>query len=170
MSQFSKKKNLCPFTANTSATLVYGKIQMRIYNCNKLLFLICSTLILVGSCASSSTPPAISAPKKSASIAEIKKMSPMEDYIHRFREAVRQYWAFASPLDEPTACTVDVDISPDGEIVSYKLIKSSGNTYFDNSALNAIVRTQRSGARLPPPEPLPKGITVIFSLPKSTKR
>ena len=122
------------------------------------------------SCAGNSTPPAISAPKKSASIAEIKKMSPMEDYIHRFREAVRQYWAFSSPLDEPMACTVDIDISPDGEIVSYKLIKSSGNRYFDNSAQNAIVRTQRSGVRLPPPEPLPKGITIIFSLPKSIKR
>lgn len=92
------------------------------------------------------------------------------NYMQSFMETVRQYWAFSSPKDEPMACTIDVDVSPDGEIVAYKLIKSSGNKYFDNSAQNAIVRTQRSGVRLPPPEPLPKGLTIIFNLPKSTRR
>ena len=94
----------------------------------------------------------------------------MENYMHSFMETVRQYWAFSSPKDETMACTIDVNISPDGEIVAYKLIKSSGNKYFDNSAQNAIVRTQRSGVRLPPPEPLPKGMTIIFNLPERFKR
>lgn len=85
-------------------------------------------------------------------------------------ETVRQYWAFSSPNNEPMACTIDVDISPDGDITSYTLIKSSGNKYFDNSAQNALMRTQRSGVRLPPPEPLPKGLTIIFNLPKSSRR
>ena len=97
-------------------------------------------------------------------------MSPMENYMQSFMETVRQYWAFSSPKDEHMACTIDVDVSPDGEIVAYKLITSSGNKYFDNSAQNALVRTQRSGVRLPPPEPLPKGMTIIFNLPKSSRR
>ena len=97
-------------------------------------------------------------------------MSPMENYMQSFMETVRQYWAFSSPKDEPMACTIDVDVSPDGEIVAYKLIKSSGNKFFDNSAQNALVRTQRSGVRLPPPEPLPKGMTIIFNRPKSSRR
>ena len=143
---------------------------MRTHFCNRLLFLIISTILIVCSCAKSSTSPSISASNEAAVIAAPPKMSPMETYIHNFSEAVRQYWAFSSPLDEPMACTVDIDISSDGEITSYKLTKSSGNKYFDNSALNAIVRTQTSGTRLPPPAPLPKGITIIFSLPKSIKR
>ena len=143
---------------------------MRTHFCNRLLFLIISTILIVCSCAKSSTSPSISASNEAAVIAAPPKMSPMETYIHNFSEAVRQYWAFSSPLDEPMACTVDIEISPGGEITSYKLTKSSGNKYFDNSALNAIVRTQKSGVRLPPPEPLPKGITIIFSLPKSIKR
>ena len=117
-----------------------------------------------------STPSSELAQKEAHSIAATRKMSPTESYIQYFMETVRQYWAFASPLDESMACTIDVDVSPDGEIVAYKLIKSSGNKYFDNSALNALVRTQRSGVRLPPPEPLPKGLTIIFNLPKSSRR
>lgn len=117
-----------------------------------------------------STPSSELAQKEAHSIAATRKMSPPESYIQYFMETVRQYWAFASPLDESMACTIDVNVSPDGEIVAYKLIKSSGNKYFDNSALNALVRTQRSGVRLPPPEPLPKGLTIIFNLPKSSRR
>ena len=117
-----------------------------------------------------STPSSELAQKEAHSIAATRTMSPMENYIHNFMETVRQYWAFSSPLDESMACTIDVDVSPDGEIVAYKLIKSSGNKYFDNSAQNAIMRTQRSGVRLPPPEPLPKGLTIIFNLPKSSRR
>ena len=143
---------------------------MRTHFCNRLLFLIISTILIVCSCAKSSTSPSISASNEAAVIAAPPKMSPMETYIHNFSEAVRQYWAFSSPLDEPMACTIDVDVSSDGEIVAYKLIKSSGNKYFDNSAQNAIVRTQRSGVRLPPPEPLPKGLTIIFNLPERIKR
>ena len=104
------------------------------------------------------------------SITQASKMSPMENYMQSFMETVRQYWAFSSPKDEQMASTIDVDVSPDAEILAYKLIKSSGNKYFDNSALNALVRTQRSGVRLPPPEPLPKGLTIIFNLPKSSRR
>ncbi|WP_428993648.1 energy transducer TonB [Desulfovibrio desulfuricans] len=124
---------------------------------NKLLFLIPLTLLLICSCTRNLTPSSEPAKKEAHSIAATRKMSPMENYIHNFMETVRQYWAFASPLGESMACTIDVNVSPDGEIVAYKLIKSSGNKYFDNSALNAIVRTQRSGVRLPPPEPLPRG-------------
>lgn len=117
-----------------------------------------------------STPPSAQTQKDITSTAATRKMSPMENYMHSFMETVRQYLAFSSPKDESMACTIDVDVSPDGEIVAYKLIKSSGNKYFDNSAQNAIVRTQRSGVRLPPPEPLPKGLTIIFNLPKSSRR
>ncbi|WP_022657946.1 energy transducer TonB [Desulfovibrio desulfuricans] len=163
------KKDVCSLANNFFVTLVYGKIQMRTHN-NKLLFLIALTLLLIYSCTRNSTPPSEPAQKEASSIAAASKMSPMENYIHDFMETVRQYWAFSSPLDEPMACTIDVDISSDGEIVAYKLIKSSGNKYFDNSAQNAIVRTQRSGVRLPPPEPLPKGLTIIFNLPESSRR
>jgi len=97
-------------------------------------------------------------------------MTPMENYMHSFMETIRQYWAFSSPKNESMACTIDVDISPDGEIIAYKLIKSSGNKYFDNSAQNALLRTQKSGARLPPPEPIPNGLTVIFNLPERIER
>ena len=140
------------------------------HNNNRILFLIALTLLFISSCAKNPTQPSVSAPKESYSIAATRKTSPIENYIHDFMEAVRQYWAFSSPLNEPMACTIDVDVSPDGEIVAYKLIKSSGNKYFDSSAQNAIVRTQRSGVRLPPPEPLPKGLTIIFNLPERIKR
>ena len=147
---------MCSLANNHFTTLVYGKIQMHAHN-NKLLFLIPLTLLLICSCTRNLTPSSEPAKKEAHSIAATRKMSPMENYIHNFMETVRQYWAFASPLGESMACTIDVNVSPDGEIVAYKLIKSSGNKYFDNSALNAIVRTQRSGVRLPPPEPLPRG-------------
>ena len=90
--------------------------------------------------------------------------------MNSFMETVRQYLAYTSPVDEHFSCTIDIEISPDGEIISYKLMKSSGNKYFDNSALNAIVRTQRSAVRLPPTEPLPKGMTIVFNLPSKIKR
>ena len=147
---------MCSLANNHFTTLVYGKIQMHAHN-NKLLFLIPLTLLIICSCTRNLTPSSEPAKKEAHSIAATRKMSPMENYIHNFMETVRQYWAFASPLGESMACTIDVNVSPDGEIVAYKLIKSSGNKYFDNSALNAIVRTQRSGVRLPPPEPLPRG-------------
>lgn len=160
---------MCSLANNHFITLVYGKIQMHAHN-NKLLFLISLTLLLIWSCAMNSTPPSAQTQKDITSTAATRKMSPMENYMHSFMETVRQYLAFSSPKDESMACTIDVDVSPDGEIVAYKLIKSSGNKYFDNSAQNAIVRTQRSGVRLPPPEPLPKGLTIIFNLPKSSRR
>ena len=140
------------------------------HNSNRLLLLISLTIMFIFSCAKNPELPSVSASKETLPIAVTRNTSPIENYTHNFREAVRQYWAFSSPLDEPMAYTVDIEISPGGEITSYKLTKSSGNKYFDNSALNAIVRTQKSGVRLPPPEPLPKGITIIFSLPKSIKR
>lgn len=142
---------------------------MRTPNSNRLIFLIISILLFTYSCVRNSITPSTHTARATSYIAESRKMSPIENYIHNFMESVRQYWAFSSPKDEPMACTIDVDISPDGEITAYRLIKSSGNKYFDNSAQNALVRTQRSGVRLPPPEPLPKGLTVIFSLPKSTR-
>ena len=161
---------MCLIVNNVFVTLVYGKIQMRAYSGNKLVFITALTLLLICSCTRRSTPPSAPAQKETFSIAETRKMSPMESYMHSFMETVRQYWAFSSPKDEPMTCTIDVNVSPDGEIVSFKLIKSSGNKYFDNSAQNAIVRTQRSGVRLPPPEPLPKGMTIIFNLPERSRR
>ena len=150
--------------------MTHGKISMRTHNDNRLLFITTLTLLLICSCARNSTPHSAPTQKETTSIAAARNMSPMENYIHNFMETVRQYWAFSSPKDETMTCTIDVNISPDGEIVAYKLIKSSGNKYFDNSAQNALVRTQRSGVRLPPPEPLPKGLTIIFNLPERTKR
>ena len=150
--------------------MTYGKISVRTHNDNRLLFITALALLLIFSCARSSNPPSISAYREKNSIAQARKMSPMENYMQSFMETVRQHWAFYSPKDETMACTIDVNVSPDGEIVAYKLIKSSGNKYFDNSAQNAIVRTQRSGVRLPPPEPLPKGLTIIFNLPERIMR
>ncbi|MFT3959747.1 MAG: energy transducer TonB, partial [Desulfovibrio sp.] len=164
------KKCACSLPINLFATPFYGKISMRIHNGIRMLFHITLTFLLLCSCARSSAPPSISAPKEKNPIAETRSMSPMENYIHNFMETVRQYWAFSSPKDEQMSCTIDVDVSPDGEIVAYKLIKSSGNKFFDNSAQNALVRTQRSGVRLPPPEPLPKGLTIIFNLPERIER
>jgi TonB family protein len=161
---------VCFIVNNIFVTLVYGKISMRTHNDNRLLFITALTLLLIWSCARNSTPPSAQTQKDITSIAATRKMSPMENYMHIFMETVRQYWAFSSPKDEHMSCTIDVNVSPDGEIVAYKLIKSSGNKYFDNSAQNAIVRTQRSGVRLPPPEPLPKGLTIIFNLPERIMR
>ena len=107
---------------------------MRTHNDNRLLFITALTLLLICSCVRNSTPHSAPTQKETPSIAATRNMSPMENYMHSFMETVRQYWAFSSPLDEPMACTIDVDVSPDGEIVAYKLIKSSGNKYFDNSA------------------------------------
>jgi len=47
-----------------------------------------------------STPSSELAQKEAHSIAATRKMSPTESYIQYFMETVRQYWAFASPLDE----------------------------------------------------------------------
>ena len=143
---------------------------MRIHNSNILLLFIISTLLFTISCAKNSTSPSTLAQKKPPPIVSARKLSPIELYMNNFMETVRQYWAYASSTDEQMDCTVDIEISPDGEIVSYKLMKSSGNKYFDSSAQNAIVRTQKSGVRLPPPEPLPKGMTIIFDLPPKNAR
>ena len=132
-----------------------------------LLYLIISVLLCTVSCAKHSASSSAPAHEIYPTTA-VKKNSPMEDYIIKFVNSVRQYWAFTMRLSLPTTCSVDIDISPTGEILSYQLTISSGNKYFDNSALNAVTRAKKESSLPPPPEPISKGMTIVFSLPKST--
>jgi TonB family protein len=74
-------------------------------------------------------------------------------YATQIMEAVRKNWSVPTGLSIGEVITFEteirISIGPDGEIISSSVRKSSGNSLYDDSCLQAVQATRR----LPPPPP-----------------
>lgn len=90
-----------------------------------------------------------------------KSSGPSASYAGRIKARVKPNITYTeSPAGNPTA-EVDVRTSPDGTIISRKLVKSSGVKSWDDAVLNAIDKTEvlprDVDGRVPP------ALTLVFS-------
>ncbi len=73
----------------------------------------------------------------------MKSSGPSDSYGGRIRARVKPNITFdPSSVSGNPAAEVEVRCAPDGTIVSRKLVKSSGNTAWDNAVLKAIDKTE----------------------------
>lgn len=71
-----------------------------------------------------------------------------EKYQALIRERLSQAWYPPSSATEEMTARLQITLLPTGELAGVKLVSSSGNTAFDNSALSAV----RSLSRYPIPD------------------
>jgi colicin import membrane protein len=72
----------------------------------------------------------------------LKASGPSDSYGGRIRARIKPNITFADDVIGNPAAEVEVKCAPDGTIVSRKLLKSSGNTAWDNAVLKAIDKTE----------------------------
>lgn len=72
----------------------------------------------------------------------LKASGPSDSYGGRIRARIKPNITFADDVMGNPAAEVEVRCAPDGTIVSRKLLKSSGNTAWDNAVLKAIDKTE----------------------------
>ena len=78
--------------------------------------------------------------------------------------AVRPNWGFASNVRKNLVCLINVKVDMSGKVQEAKIIQSSGNAQFDNSAVSAIWRTSNGGNFPPPPSQAFTDLDLSFSL------
>jgi len=66
-------------------------------------------------------------------------------------KTIKQNWRFARTGSQTFNTKVELQLGPGGAIQSARIIQSSGDATFDNSAMRAIADTKDSGLLLPPP-------------------
>ena len=80
---------------------------------------------------------------------------PSASYAGKVRAKVKPNVIFTADIAGNPSAEVEVRTTPDGTIVSHRLIKSSGNKAWDDAVMKAIVRTEtmpRDGdGRVPTP-------------------
>lgn len=64
----------------------------------------------------------------------------VDEYVAKIRQAVEQNWLPPIGMNQVT-CVVYVLLAPKGVVISAKVIDSSGNKAFDNSAVTAVFKT-----------------------------
>ena len=85
----------------------------------------------------------------------------MGDYLQVIHSRVRANWSFPGQADRRQFSTlVNIQIAPDGAITQIRVIRSSGNAFYDSSVQNALVRTARFE---PPPRPDLMNIDIEFA-------
>jgi colicin import membrane protein len=72
----------------------------------------------------------------------------VDKYRAMIRQRVSQYWAQPVGVTKGLKCVVSVRLAPRGEVLSAKVVRSSGNAVFDRSVENAVYKA----APLPLPE------------------
>jgi colicin import membrane protein len=72
----------------------------------------------------------------------MKASGPSDSYGGRIRARIKPNITFGDDVVGNPAAEVEVRCAPDGTIVSRKLVKSSGNTAWDNAVLKAIDKTE----------------------------
>lgn len=80
---------------------------------------------------------------EAARIGEVKKT-----WAQLLNEHIRMRWLRPPGLPPGLRCKVRIEILPNGEVVSVKIVQSSGNPSFDNSVENAVYKSS--------PLPLPE--------------
>ena len=79
--------------------------------------------------------------------------------------AVRPNWGFASAGRVNLRCIINVKVDGQGKLMQNPTVThSSGNSQFDSSAVNAIVRTAQSGQFPPPPSADYGDLDLVFTL------
>ena len=78
--------------------------------------------------------------------------------------AVRPNWGYASTSRKNLSCLINVKVDMQGKVQEATVVRSSGNTQFDQSAVSAIWRTSNNGAFPPPPSQAYTDLDLNFSL------
>jgi colicin import membrane protein len=73
----------------------------------------------------------------------------LADYVNRIRLAVRRNWILPQDLQGNPEAVFDVVQVPSGDVITVKLVKSSGNPAYDAAVERAILKS----SPLPLPEP-----------------
>lgn len=90
---------------------------------------------------STSKPTATAAPQQAQATATASEMS--ASFIALIQQTVVNYWSRPPSARNGMECELVVQLIPTGEVVSVTVIRSSGNSAFDASAVNAV---QKAGA------------------------
>ena len=86
-------------------------------------------------------------------------------YMGQVMLAVRPNWGFASAGRVNLRCIINVKVDGQGKLMQNPTVThSSGNSQFDSSAVNAIVRTAQSGQFPPPPSADYGDLDLVFTL------
>lgn len=86
-------------------------------------------------------------------------------YMGQVMLAVRPNWGFASAGRVNLRCIINVKVDGQGKLMQNPTVThSSGNSQFDSSAVNAIVRTAQSGQFPPPPSSDYGDLDLVFTL------
>ncbi|WP_310643954.1 cell envelope integrity protein TolA [Limnohabitans sp.] len=72
----------------------------------------------------------------------LRASGPSDSYGGRIRARIKPNITFTEDIASNTPAEVEVRCAPDGTIVARKLVKSSGNTAWDNAVLKAIDKTE----------------------------
>ena len=67
---------------------------------------------------------------------------PSPGYAGRIRARIKPNIVFTADIAGNPTATVEVRVSPDGTIISRKLLKSSGNAAWDEAVLKAVDKTE----------------------------
>lgn len=66
----------------------------------------------------------------------------VNNYASRIRQRVKRYWIKPVSAERGLQCTLQVSTFPSGEVKQVKVIKSSGNALFDDSAERAVYKAE----------------------------
>jgi colicin import membrane protein len=89
------------------------------------------------------------AEKTARQLAATARDKALGDYINRIRGKVRQNWILPLDLQGNLAAVFEIVQLPTGEVISIRLIKSSGNAAYDAAVERGILKS----SPLPLPEP-----------------
>ncbi len=82
----------------------------------------------------------------------------IELYSKIVEQKIKQNWRYPAISGLSLKATVDILVSKDGKISSYKIVKGSGKEDFDNSVIKSILET-----KVLPPPPQGRGVKIIIS-------
>ncbi len=85
-------------------------------------------------------------------------------YMGQVMLAVRPNWGFASAGRLNLSCIVRVRVDMQGKVQQAVVSQGSGNSQFDASAVNAVIRTSQSGDFPPPPSAEYCDLDLVFTL------
>jgi TonB family protein len=85
-------------------------------------------------------------------------------YMGQVMLAVRPNWGFASAGRINLSCVVRVKVDMQGKVLQAVISQGSGNSQFDASAVNAILRTSQAGQFPPPPSQEYTDLDLVFTL------
>ena len=81
-------------------------------------------------------------------------------YAEQVMLAVRPNWGFASAGRVNLSCVVRVKVDMQGKVLQAEISQSSGNSQYDASAVNAVIRTKVLPA---PPTPDQQELLLTFN-------